>query len=75
MALSIKNPEVERLIAELAILTGNTKTGAIGHAARKELDRIKQGTADTRGTPGRLTLLLETGIPETPGQEDSSGRS
>jgi hypothetical protein len=70
MALSIKNPEVERLIAELAILTGNTKTGAIGHAARKELDRIRQGT-DAGGTPGRLTLLLETGLPHASGPDSS----
>jgi antitoxin VapB len=70
MALSIKNPEVERLIAELAILTGNTKTGAIGNAARKELDRIKNGAGD--GTPGRLTLLLETGLPPTLGPDSPS---
>jgi antitoxin VapB len=63
MALNIKNPEVERLIAELAILTGNTKTGAVGHAAQKELDRIKQEATGNRGAPGRLTLLLETGLP------------
>lgn len=73
MALSIKNPEVERLIAELAILTGNTKTGAVGNAARKELDRIRQDNTDSR-TPGRLTLLLETGLPRIQGP-DSSGHS
>lgn len=69
MALSIKNPEVERLIAELAILTGNTKTGAVGHAARKELDRIKRDAGGGRDTPGRLTLLLETGLPPAPGPD------
>jgi hypothetical protein len=63
MALSIKNPEVERLIAELAILTGNTKTGAVRHAARKELDRVRRDAGDGRDTPGRLTLLFETGLP------------
>ncbi len=42
MALTIRNPEVERLISQLAILTGNTKTGAAGQAARMELDRLKR---------------------------------
>jgi hypothetical protein len=63
MALNIKNPEVERLTAELASLTGNTKTGAVGQAVRKELDRIKQEAGTNCGAPGRLTLLLETGVP------------
>ncbi len=66
MALSIKNPEVERLIAELAILTGNTKTGAVGHAARKELDRIRHNASGGHNTLGRLTLHLETGLPPVP---------
>jgi hypothetical protein len=41
MTLSIKNQEVERLTEQLAILTGNTKTGAVGQAVREKLDRLK----------------------------------
>jgi hypothetical protein len=63
MTLTIKNPEVERLVAQLAILTGNTKTGAVGEAARRELDRIKREATGARDVPGRLTLRLETSLP------------
>ena len=37
MALNIKDPETERLAAEVAALTGNTKTGAIRYALRQVL--------------------------------------
>lgn len=60
MALNIKNPEVERLTAQLAILTENTKTGAVGQAVRKELDRLKSEANSAPGTAGLLALLLET---------------
>jgi antitoxin VapB len=61
MALNIKNPEVERLTAQLAILTGNTKTGAVGQAVRRELDRLKSEANPGPGTAGLLALLLEAG--------------
>jgi antitoxin VapB len=57
MALNIKNPEVERLTSQLAILTGNTKTGAVGQAVRKELDRIKSG-ASPEPTSAELLLAV-----------------
>ncbi len=44
MALSIKNPEVDRLARELAELTGETMTGAILQALRERLRR-EQGKA------------------------------
>ena len=46
MAMNIKDPEAERLAAEVADLTGNTKTGAVREALRHERDRLK-----ARGTP------------------------
>ncbi len=57
MALNIKNPEVERLTAQLAILTENTKTGAVGQAVRRELDRLKSGAPSER-TSAELLLIL-----------------
>jgi antitoxin VapB len=40
MAMNIKDPEAERLAAEVAELTGNTKTGAVREALRHERDRL-----------------------------------
>lgn len=40
MALNIKDPETERLAAELAALTGETKTGAIRVALRERRARL-----------------------------------
>ena len=37
MALNIKDPETERLAAEVAALTGTTKTGAVRYALRQVL--------------------------------------
>lgn len=48
MALNIKNDEVERLTAELAGLTGESKTGAILVALRERLQRVRRERAETR---------------------------
>ncbi len=40
MALNIKNPEVERLAAELASITGETKTEAIRKALEERKNRL-----------------------------------
>jgi len=42
MALNIRNPEAERLTAELARLSGETKTDAVIHALRDRLDRVRR---------------------------------
>jgi antitoxin VapB len=42
MALNIRNPETERLAAELARQTGETKTEAVTKALRDRLDRIRR---------------------------------
>lgn len=38
MALNIKDPETERLAAEVAAITGQTKTGAVRYALRMALE-------------------------------------
>jgi antitoxin VapB len=40
MALNIKDSETEQLAAEVAALTGETKTGAIRRVLRTERDRL-----------------------------------
>ena len=42
MALNIRNPEAERLAAELARRTGETKTEAVTRALRDRLDRLRR---------------------------------
>lgn len=42
MALNIRNPEAERLAAELAQQTGETKTEAVAQALRERLARIRR---------------------------------
>ncbi len=42
MALNIRNPETERLAAELAKLTGETKTEAVTQAIRSRIERIRR---------------------------------
>lgn len=41
MALNIKDPETERLAAEVATLTGESKTGAIRSALRERKRRLE----------------------------------
>ena len=57
MALNIKNPEVERLAADVARLTGESKTEAIRRALEERKRRLKTGSADDRRT--RVLRFLE----------------
>lgn len=41
MGLNIKNPETERLIKELAELTGQSQTAAVTEAVRKEIEAVR----------------------------------
>lgn len=60
MALNIKNPDVERLAAEVAELTGESKTEAIRRALEDRRRRLKgPGTAERRA---RLLKFLETKV-------------
>lgn len=42
MALNIRNAETDRLAAELAQLTGQTKTKVVTEALRTHLERLRQ---------------------------------
>jgi antitoxin VapB len=48
MALNIRNPETERLAAELARRTGETKTEAVTKALRERLARLRQERSKRR---------------------------
>lgn len=48
MALNIKNPEVERLAADLAALTGESKTEAIRKALEERKGRLSLGVVGSR---------------------------
>lgn len=61
MALNIKDPETERLAAEVAALTGETKTGAIRSALRAERDRLV-AQDDFEHRRARFRRLLEEEI-------------
>lgn len=57
MALNIKNVEVERLAAEVARLTGESKTEAIRRALDERRRRLKGTSADERRA--RVVRFLE----------------
>jgi antitoxin VapB len=61
MALNIKDPFAEELAAEVAALTGETKTGAIRTALAERRERLLAARAgDDRAT--RLRRVLEDEI-------------
>ena len=60
MALNIKSPRVERLAAEVARLTGETKTEAIRRALEERRARLKGPSR--RDRRGRVLALLERTI-------------
>lgn len=66
MALNIKDKESEELAAEVASLTGESKTGAVRQALRERRDRLAL-QAGSRRKPGGLLRFLETEIwPQIP---------
>jgi antitoxin VapB len=61
MAMNIKDPEAERLAAEVAELTGETKTAAVRNALRERRDRLAaKNSAKERGE--RLVRFLREEI-------------
>jgi antitoxin VapB len=60
MALNLKNAEVERLAAEVARLTGESKTEAIRKALEERRRRLKAVSSPERRT--RLLRLLRARI-------------
>lgn len=66
MALNIKDSRTEQLAAELARLTGETKTGAVRAALEERRDRLAQRTVP-QDRASRLQRLLEGEIwPQVP---------
>lgn len=64
MALNIKDPTTEALAAEVASLTGESKTGAIRQSLRERRERLRaqQGLSD-----GRLRrFLVDEAWPQIP---------
>jgi len=69
MALNIKNPEVERLAAEVARLAGETKTQAIRRALEERRLRLARD-ATASDSPGRFIRFLENELwPLVPDEE------
>jgi antitoxin VapB len=60
MALNLKNPEVERLAAEVAKLTGESKTEAIRRSLEERRRRLKGAVVD--GRRARVLRHLESKI-------------
>jgi hypothetical protein len=60
MALNLKNAQVERLAAEVAKLTGESKTEAIRRALEERRRRLKRQSVDerTEGCAGWRDALL-----------------
>jgi antitoxin VapB len=65
MALNLKNPDVERLAAEVARLTGESKTEAIRRALEERWQRLK-GTSSVRRRARVLALLRAKVWPTIP---------
>lgn len=61
MALNIKDPETERLAAEIAALTGESKTGAIRAALRERKQRLALQRPGT-DRAGELRRWLESEV-------------
>lgn len=69
MALSIKNPEVEQLAAEVASLAGETKTEAVRQALLERRARLG-GEDRARLKKERLLRFLETELwPSVPADQ------
>jgi antitoxin VapB len=74
MALNIKNGEVERLAAEVARLTGESKTEAIRRALQERRQRLKGPSTDDRRARV-LTFLKKKVWPALPKAQVGRGLS
>lgn len=74
MALNIKDQETEKLAAEIAELTGESKTGAVREALRQRRDRLALQRGSKEKRRGDLRRFMETEIwPLIP--EEERGKS
>jgi antitoxin VapB len=62
MALNIKDRETEKLAAEVAELTGESKTGAVRGALRERLARLDLEKGASPRRPGDTLRFLEAEI-------------
>lgn len=62
MALNIKDQETEKLAAEIAELTGDSKTGAVRKALREKRDRLELERGGKEKRRGDLQRFMETEI-------------
>jgi antitoxin VapB len=70
MALNIKDKETEELAAEVASLTGESKTGAVRQALRERRERLALQAGRRERSPGSLRRFLETEIwPQIPAED------
>jgi len=68
MALNIKDPETEKLAAEVAALTGESKTGAVKTALRERKERLAFRVAPRDGTAALVKFLEDEVWPHVPRQ-------
>ncbi len=66
MALNLKNPEVERLVAEVAAATGETRTEAVRRALEERLERLRYRIAATDRRARLLRFLHDEAWPLVP---------
>lgn len=68
MALNIKDTETEKLAAEIAEMTGDTKTGAVREALREKKRRLERRSDEAKEKPKQsLREYMETEIwPQIP---------
>lgn len=64
MAMNIKDPETERLAAEVAELTGDTKTGAVREALRLRRDQLVANQTAARNGVAFVRFLEEEVWPQ-----------
>ena len=70
MALNIKNEETEKLAAEVASMTGETKTGAVKQALRERRDRLRLESGPKEKPYRGMRQWLETEIwPQIPAED------
>jgi antitoxin VapB len=74
MALNIKDPETERLVNEVAAMTGETKTRAVRVAMEERRQRLaRRGATPEKRQESLMRFLTEEVWPHI--SEDQRGRS
>lgn len=69
MALNIKDPETEKLVAEVAQLAQETKTGAVRQALRERRDRLRLRSGRDSKPYAGMRQWLETEVwPQVPAE-------